>query len=180
MIRRPPSSTLFPSTTLSRSGPPAQAPHRRRLHRHTIRRPRTAHLRRTELNAQIARRHIRRRARRPIDLPHRRRRKSTAPHMHRHRPRPRHHTRRRQTRQHWHRRNVRHRQRRALRDHHPVLHPPIHIRPHRHRPHPRPRERHRPARHRVHLGTERLRPRHPRSEERRVGKERRSRWSPYH
>src|SRR5207245_3492088 len=56
---------------------------------------------------------------------------------------------------------VHHRHGRALRDHHPVLHPPIHIRPQRHRPHPRPRERHRPARQRAHRRRERLAPRHP-------------------
>src|SRR5207245_1334590 len=87
--------------------------------------------------------------------------KPTAPPMHRHRPLPRHRPRPRCSRDCSADVCACHLQRRALRNHHPVLHPPIHIRPHRHRPHPRPRERHRPARHRVHLGTERLRPRHP-------------------
>src|SRR5438309_362999 len=102
-------------------GAPAQAPHRRRHHRHAIARVRRPHLQRTEHHTQVRRRVIRRRPRRPIDLHDRCRREPAAPHMHRHRPRPRHHTRRRHTRQHWDRRNVRHRQRRALRNHHPVL-----------------------------------------------------------
>src|SRR5437588_8924528 len=49
MIRRPPRSTLFPYTTLFRSGPPAR--HARWRLRHRMRRPSSATLRRDRLRA---------------------------------------------------------------------------------------------------------------------------------